>query len=66
MRQTTFVQPPGSTDSGDARAGEAVGGLVDGAVAAERDDQVELVAPRPRGVSSVAWFGASVSTASTS
>ena len=40
MRQTTLVEPPGQHRDRDVGAGEAVGDLVQGPVAAEGDDDV--------------------------
>ena len=40
IRQYTFARPPGQAGQRRAGAGQPVGGLVDGAVAAERDDRV--------------------------
>ena len=43
MRAKTFVDPPGSAASAVSRAGQAVGRLVQRAVAAEHDDHVDPV-----------------------
>ena len=49
VRANTLVEPPGSGGQGGVGAGEAVGRLVQGAVAAEHDDDVDAVGGRALG-----------------
>ena len=62
---TTLLEPPGRQVSGGRRAGQAVGGLVDRAVAAEGDHDVVALAAASRQIS-IAWPLASVSRVVTS
>ena len=49
VRANTLVEPPGSTPSAVSRAGDAGGHLVQRAVAAEADDDVDAAARRVLG-----------------